>query len=442
MSNKRSFKEHSELFTLGAICILLCLTASLTGCGRAQASRKDIIELSIWSMWSGPEEQNFLRVLRRYEELHPNIHIKNLGAVSDDTKTIRALVAGVPPDLCTLSDASYLGPLARNQAVLSMDKMFQESGLKSADFVPSSLNLCRYKNKLYGLPFLIDDEAMLWNKQAFREAGLDPDRPPKTLEELAEYAVKLTKRDSEGKITRLGLRPPPDYWVLMALFGGRLIDPVTGKITPDDPGNAAGLKWYKGVVDRVGGFSEVNAFASGFGRDASASNPFYTGKVAIMFNGEWNPYWISRYAPQLDYGVAPIPAPAACPQNAGTTWLGGNVFCIPTESRHPKEAWDFLVWAQTEEAQVMFAKDMNNVPNQLSAIRSPKLRTGPPFRAKYSIYLDLADGPKAKFFPALPATNLYSSQMITSVDKIMLGDLTAENALAGVRVRVQKEMDK
>ncbi len=442
MNYEKSFKEHLYFLSVFAAGLFILSISVLTGCGRAQASRKDVVELSIWSMWSGPEEQNFLRVLKRYEQLHPNIHIKNLGAVSDDTKTIRALVAGVPPDLCTLSDASYLGPLARNHAILPMDTMFAQSGLKVSDFVPSSLNLCRYKNTLYGLPFLIDDEAMLWDKQAFREAGLDPDHPPRTLEELAQYAVKLTKRDSEGKITRLGLRPPPDYWVLMALYGGKLIDPVTGKITADDPGNAAGLKWYKGLVDQVGGISEVNAFASGFGRDASASNPFYTGKVAMMFNGEWNPYWISRYAPQLEYGVASIPAPAAWTANAGTTWLGGNVFCIPADSRHPKEAWDFLVWTQSEEAQVLFAKDMNNVPNQRSAIHSPILRHGPAFRAKYSLFLDLADGPNAKYFPALPATNLYTSQMSTAIDKIMLGDLTAEKALADVRVRVQKEMDK
>src|SRR5216683_169618 len=61
------------------------------------------------------------------------------------------------------------------------------AGLSEQDFVPVSLELCRYRNHLYGLPVLIDGSALFWNKRAFREAGLDPERPPRTLEEVVAY---------------------------------------------------------------------------------------------------------------------------------------------------------------------------------------------------------------------------------------------------------------
>jgi multiple sugar transport system substrate-binding protein len=392
-------------------------------------------------MWTGQEELNFNRVLRRYEQLHPGVRIRDLGAVSDDTKTIRALVAGVPPDMFTIADPSYLGPLARNHAIRPLDAFFRQSGVRAGDFVPASLALCRYDNRLYGMPFLIDDLALLWDKRAFASAGLDPDRPPRTLEELADYTVRLTRHDANGNITRLGLTIG-DLYLIMALYGGKLADPATGRITADDPANVAAVNWYKGIVDRIGGIEKVRAFQSGFGSNQGSSNPFFVGKVAMMFNGEWNPYWISRYAPAMDYDVAPVPPPAGHPERARSTWLGGNVFCIPIESHHPKEAWDFLVWAQSREAQVLFCHDMNNVPNQRAALYAPELRTGPPFRRKYARFLDLADSPNAGFFPVLPVTNLYMNAMSTAIDKVLDGDLSAAAALAGVRERVQKEMDR
>lgn len=393
-------------------------------------------------MWSGQEERNLERVLRLYEKEHPGITIRNLGAVNDDTKTIRALVAGAPPDLFTLSNPAYLGVLAHNHAIRPLDDLLTTSGLKESDFVPASLRLCRYEKRLYGMPFLIDDAALMWDKQAFREAGLDPEKPPRTVEELADYAVKLTKRDASGKITRLGLRRPDDMLLLFFLFGGHLTDPITGRITANDPGNVAGLTWYCDLVKRLGGIEQINAFSSGFGSNQGANNPFFTGKVAMQIDGEWNPYWVSRYAPQLSYGVAPVPPPAAHPERARTTAIGGNVFCIPTDSKHAVEAAQFLVWMESLEAQTQFAHDMNNVPNMRAALHSPLLREGTAFRRAYGKFCDLADSPNAAFFPALPSASLYMNQLGNATDRVLYGEATPEQALAKVQARVQKEEDE
>jgi multiple sugar transport system substrate-binding protein len=432
----------------GSGLLAACLLAATHGCERASGGRPGVLELRVWTGWTGQEELNFQRVLTRYEELHPNIRIQNLGAVSDDTKTVRALVAGVPPDFFQVWDPSFLGPMARNRAIRPLDDLFRQSGLQEADFVPTALRLCRYQNRLYGMPFLIDVEALFWAKQAFAEAGLNPERPPRTLEELADDAVRLTKRDSSGKLIRLGMRAagpaitPEAPLMAMALFGGRLIDPATGRITADDPANVAALTWYKNLVDRMGGVEQINAFAAGFGREQGTSNPFYLGKIAMMFNGEWNPYWVSRYAPQLKYGVVPAPPPAALPDRARTYWLGGNVFCIPADCKHVKEVWDFLVWIQSPEAQILFAHDMNNVPNMRSALQAPALRTGPPFRKNYSVFLDLATSPNGNAFPIISVTSYYQNQMSNAIDKVLYGEKTPAQALADVRLRVQKEMDR
>ena len=88
-----------------------------------------------------------------------------------------------PPDFFTLANPAYLGALARNHAIRPLDDLFHSSHLRESDFVPASLRLCRYEGKLYGMPFLIDALALIWNKQAFRDAGLDPEQPPRTMEQ-------------------------------------------------------------------------------------------------------------------------------------------------------------------------------------------------------------------------------------------------------------------
>ncbi|HXG24920.1 MAG TPA: ABC transporter substrate-binding protein [Chthonomonadales bacterium] len=425
----------------GLMLLVAVACATLNGCRRGSADPKPKIRLSFWSMWSGAEEKNFERVLARYEELNPHIEIENLGSIRDDTKTIRAIVAGVPPDIFTLADPLYLGPLAANGAIYCMDEWFRKAGFREEDFVPASLSLCRFKGRLYAMPYLIDDYALLWNKKAFREAGLDPERPPQTLEELREYAIKLTKT-RDGDIVQLGFGPLDEIYILYKLFGGRLYDPQTNCITPDDPNNIAAMEWYRDLVEKMGGYRKVNAFQAGFGAAQGANNPFFVGKIAMMINGEWIPYWLHKYAPHVEYGVVPLPPPKDHPERARTTWLGGNMICIPRGSKHPEEAWKLLVWMQTDEAQKLFASLMNNVPNQRSALRLPELRRGAPYKEKFGVYLDLADSPNGGHFPALPVANLYNSELNTALSLVLDGQKTPQQALRDVRIRVQRELDR
>jgi multiple sugar transport system substrate-binding protein len=433
------------------IRLALCVIAPLgmNGCIHTAAEPAGAIHLSVWCMWSGQEEKNFIRVLDRYHELHPEITIETLGAIRDDTKSVRARVAGVPPDLFTLYNPLFVGPLSANGALQPLDGLFKSSGFKEQDFVKASLDLCRYRGRLYGMPFLIDDQALLYNKKAFKAAGLNPERPPATLEELERDAIKLTKTDENDRILQLGIAPvynrsfeAGDLPLLFLLFGGGLLDASGTKPTPDRPENIKALIWYKGLIDKMGGGQKVNAFAAGFGQPQGANNPFFMGKIAMMINGEWNPYWKTKYAPNLDFGVAPFPAPASRPDRQRSIWFGGNVFCIPKGSKHAKEAWELLAWFQTDEAQILFAGAMNNVPNRKSSLHSPVLRTGAPYKAQYSKFLDLAETPNGANFPTIPAANLYYTQMYDMLDTVLAGQKTPEQALRDVRVKVQKELDK
>ena len=118
------------------------------------------------------------------------------------------------------------------------------------------------------------------------------------------------------------------------------------------------------------------------------------------------------------------------------------MFFVPRECRRPKEVWDLLVWLQTDEAQVMYANLNNNVPNTLSALKNAELRQGPPYKQKYIKFVELADTPNSGYFPVIPVSGLYNSEMLTARDVALSGDKTPEQALKDVKKRVQRELNK
>jgi ABC-type glycerol-3-phosphate transport system substrate-binding protein len=420
----------SPLFAL----LILNALLGVAGCrGSAEAGGRTVIE--VWSGWTGHEGQVFQSLVDRFNKEHPTLYAHNLGGVQDDTKTIRAITAGVPPDAFFLWTPGYIGPLAANDALQPLDSRLASAGLRERDFVPVSLQLCRFQGRLYGLPVLIDGSALFWNRPMFREAGLDPDRPPRTPAELVEYSRRLTRRDAAGHLTRLGM-DPPEPWPFLFAAGAPLVD-ASGHATADTPATRRALSWYRDLINAMGGASAVNSFVAGFGEAQSGNHPFLMGETAMMVNGEWMPYWIERWAPQLDYGIAPFPI--TDPHAPRTCSVGGNIVCIPRECRHPEAAWIFVSWLQTRGAQLEFARGIYNLPNRRDMLDEPSLTRGSRAARGYAVLLGLSASPGARAFPNMPITNFYQTELTNARDFVAHGDKTPEQALQDLQRRLDRE---
>jgi multiple sugar transport system substrate-binding protein len=408
------------------------------GCAQNQREAKSgPVHIEVWTMWTGDEESDFEQVVKFYNKTHPGVVVENVGTV-DDAKTIRAIIAGVPPDLCTLADPSDLGTLAANKAIDPLDNEFQRSGLHAADYTGGSLGICTYQGHIYGLPYLLDCTALMYNKDVFRSAGLDPDRPPATMEEMLDDCRKITKYNSDGNLVRIGLQPV-DIQALLSIYGGGFADPKTGRITADNKRNVEAVAFYKRIMLAQGGYQ---ALGESFASSTGSFNPFFLGQFGMMFGGEWMPYWAFQYSPNTHYGVVPLPYPSEYPDRKGSVWLGGNPFCIPTGSAHRKEAWDFLLWTQSVPAQEMLAERLKNIPNIRTALADPKLRAGAPWCPYFTKFMDLADSKQASFFPPSPVASFYTNQLNTAIDGVCYGHGSPSQALAAVQSRVEHELDQ
>lgn len=424
--------------TLGIAAFIVFLVSVPTGRPKVPPGRTLV---TCWSGWVGHENEAFDHVVHAFNRSQNKIFVVNTSTQEDDTKIFRAITAGVPPDFFQVWGGEYVGALAANGAVRPFNELLARDGPPLHLFLPGALRLGEYEGKFYSMPFLNDAFALYWNKDIFREAGLNPERPPRDLRELEHMALRLTRKRPDGTLVRMGFEMP-DIVIPIVLFGGKFYDPRTHKILADHPRNIEALKWFVHMIKVQGGPIRVDSFVSGFGEYSSPNHQFFVGKVAMMFSGQWWPSYVEKFAPHVDFGVAPLPYPPQYPELKGTTYIGGNFFCIPTDSRHPKEAWQFLRWTQTRRAQILFSSVMHGVPNMRPFLDSPELVKGDRYKEAFGVVCRIAEHPNAAWFPATPVNMLYISELTSAAQLAARGKKTPEQALRDVRIRVQQELDR
>ena len=165
------------------------------------------------------------------------------------TEQIAAAVAGgAPPDMVIMCDNGAVAGFAHDRVIMPLDDLLTKNGADTSDIIPASLKWSQYQGKQYGLPFGQDTWALYYNTDAFKEAGLDPAKPPTTPDELWDYAAKLTKFNADGSLARAGFIPDdPDRNLESTsnLFNCQFYDEATKKITVNSPECVAWFNWYK-----------------------------------------------------------------------------------------------------------------------------------------------------------------------------------------------------
>ena len=195
----------------------------------------------------------------------------------------------------------------------------------------------QYKGKRCALPLLADVYGFYYNKTLFKQAGLT--RPPKTLSELATYAKKLTKKNSDGSLKTVGYNPFFGFYQNTAgayqpLVNGKWFNSEGKSSLGSDPKWKKLLRWQKSLVDFYGHNSLVK-WNAGAGDEFSASHAFETGKLAMMVDGEWRVAFIGAEHPELKYGTAPMPVDDAQPSLYGSGYINGTIIGIPKSAKDP-----------------------------------------------------------------------------------------------------------
>ncbi|HWE60803.1 MAG TPA: extracellular solute-binding protein [Chloroflexota bacterium] len=365
----------------------------------------------------------------------------------DPVKILASIESGNPPDLVMLG---YMRPDWLQQgAVLPLDSYLKSSHFNFSKFTNTAWNQGYLNGHYYAMTSEQDALVLLYNKDLFRKAGLDPNKPPLTLSQLLQDARKLTISNKDGSIKQLGLLPNgsingggADYFQLWGnLFGGSWYDQAHHKITATDPHNVQGLTWLTNFWKEFGP-SRLDRFESGFGTYLGANDPFVQGKVAMLIDGDWWPTDLPKGS-HLNLGGAYIPYPDGQPALAHTSAVFGDVMLIPKGSKHPDLAWKFINWYMNSE------KEQLNLPATLTGYPLLKSALTKPLTGAFG------NDPNVKYFEhvlltvhglpnplIMPITAKYLKNLDYDSNQALHGQETPAQALAHVQQITQPELDQ
>jgi len=392
---------------------VIALIAALSVCPPALARQGT--KLIVWGLQSSEESAGLRAQVAEFERRNPGIKVSILGMGAGNMnpqKLMTSIVGKTPPDVIN-QDRFTIGDWASRDTFMDLSRLIRRDrsnpdGVRPEDYYQPCWAEATYKGKVYAIPNSTDDRILFYNKTLFREAGLDPEKPPATWSELLAVADKLTVRSKSGSIRSIGFIPNwGNSWLYLYSWqnGGEFMSPDGRKCTMNNKMSVEALEFMVSVYDKLGGAQRVDQFQAGF--QSYALDPFLTGKVAMKIDCDQAANNIARFNPDLDFGVAPAPVPderAArtvsnvvydedarsmmgvdesewdrirgpgagsfdAAQDAGRglegsgsagepryiTWSGGFSWAIPVGATKVDLAWRFIKWMNSPEAGLVGA---------------------------------------------------------------------------------------
>jgi ABC-type glycerol-3-phosphate transport system substrate-binding protein len=449
-----------------ALCALALFSSA---CSDSQGeSKTGVRHVIYWEKWTDFEGEAMGRVVdsfnakeREHAKAEPGyrpIEVEMVVVSSIEQKLLISSAGGNPPDLAgiySFMTAAY----ADKGALMDLTERAHHDGIERSQYVGRYYDLAVHRGKLWGLPTTPASVALHWNKRLFREAGLDPEKPPQTLEQLDQMAEKLTKWEvtlpggetrietgylpqvpaSQKRLLQVGFLPTEPTWWTYGwgfVFGGKLLD--GDKVTALSPENLEAYEWMASYSKNLG-VDSVQRFRSGFGSFASAQNPFLSGRLAMEIQGVWMYNFITKFADGMPWGAAPFPSPAAHPERMGTGNAEADALIIPTGSKHVEEAWTFIKFTQKQEVMEQLCLGQRK--------HSPLAQVSDEFYAQHPnpyirLFRELGASPNAWSAAKTGVWNEYAREMTTAADKISNLNLTPQEALGQVQERIQISYDR
>ncbi len=342
----------------------LLLTAAIVGAatigsmGKAQGPT----EITLWGDWSGGGEQQVLTMVNAFNAAQSKIKVKYVVQQDVITKFLTASTAGQAPDMM-IWDRFLTALYAPKNVLAPINGYLTKDKIAQSGFYKQALAELTSQGNLYGLPLTVDARAIFYNKKLFKAANL---KPPRTWAELRSAAIKLTKRDANGKLQVSGFALDDlglfSMWIKQA--GGTVLNADNTKTAFNNAAGLAVLEFWDQLLNKD------KVYELGFGKgEGNAQDPFVTGKIAMYYNGPWSISGYKKYGKDLDWGVV---APPAGPNGDKGANMGGFGLAITQASKQKDAAWEFMKWWLANPTNALtWGKTSDNIPGNLKAVSDP-----------------------------------------------------------------------
>jgi sn-glycerol 3-phosphate transport system substrate-binding protein len=357
--------------------------AALPACPLSALQKaKKPVQITMWHGLTQANETELQSLTNQFNSSQSQVHVSLVNQTSymeDLNKFVAGLSTGDLPDIVQIEDTG-LQQMIDTHAILPASSCIKADNYQSqlSDFIPRVVQYWSVKGVLYPMPFNISNPVFLYNKKAFTKAGLDPNSPPQTLDQVMADAQKLK---ASGAVTKAGYGLKTDPWFLeqwLAKAGDPYVNNANGRnarATNAIFNNAAGKQvftWMSQMVknglavpnnDVTNPFDNLLGIGNGnFAMSVDTSATLGT-ITQLLSSGQY---------PNVDLGVAPMPGPTG----QGGVLVGGAALYISNKSAPEKQAaaWQYLKFLDSAQTQADFGAATGYVPMRKSSITLPAMQ--------------------------------------------------------------------
>lgn len=310
-------------------------------------------------LWGSPTDDGRKDQVNAWNAKYPNLKL-TFGTQHSTTgqgetsfaPIIAAAAAGSPPTVVDF-DRFQVAAMALKRLWMPLDDFIKRDKYDMNRFAPLVVPEAKgLDGKWYAMIRSADDRLLYWNKEAFQEAGLDPEKAPATWDELKQFALRLTRRGGAG-FERIGFHTEfgqSHYHIFAWQNGGSFQAPDGKKATLPLGANQEALQWMTDLMKDLGGWGPLDDFRKSWG--TNAQDAFLVGQVAMIYqtNGS-TPGNIARCRPDMKFGVAAPPVRKA--GDKALTWSGGHSYCVSNGAKDADIGWELCKWLISEEGIVV-----------------------------------------------------------------------------------------
>ena len=356
----------SKAYLAGLLAVLTG-AAVLAGCGTDSTSSGGggAQTIQIWEGYTAAEAKAFSHLVAEYEAQHPGQKVSPLFVNNDNTlqKVLTAVRGGSPPDIAYLY-GSWAPNVAQIPQVVNLTQVVQRPGVNWNDFWTGERAVATVNGKVIGIPAVVDNLAVVYNKTLFAKAGLQPPGPDWTWQEFVADAKKLTnpaiKQFGTAYVTP-GTEDTVWHWeALLWEAGGQLLTADNKKAAFDSAAGLASLNTLRTMA-----VTDKSMYLDP--SDSAYSNLFNSGKIGMLVTGPWD---LSVF-PNVKYGVQVMPTYPGTSGGHQTISGPDNWVIFNNSPARVAAAEQFVLWL-TAPAQVKYwAVQTGNLPSRQSVGNSP-----------------------------------------------------------------------
>ena len=386
------------------------------------------VEIEYWQYTYKARVEAIDKLIANFEKANPDITVKHTSFPYADyrKKVSIAISSGDGPDLVQLyygwlndyRDGGLIHPLPKD--TIPHDEI-------ESNFFKMGSSM-KVDGDYWGLPTAVRSLALFYNNDLFSEAGLSG--PPETLDQMVEYAKKLTKTDSAGNYIQVGFAVDTDgqdhhFWreVLIRHFGGQPYSNDGQKVTYNTDAGAEALKYLTDFekTHKTGSNGFMNR-----GQDA-----FAAGKAGMVLDGSFR---ISKFnkTDGLNFSISELPGHNGTRYNFSSFWA--NALSTKAKGEKKEAAAKFLKYLTSEEAMQVWLDTVGELPAKPSVALVDANKCHPQY------------GPFIRGLDYATATTFISEKpqrqsVIDSYDMVVLQGMSPEDALAKVAKKEQELLD-